>query len=136
MHLTIARVAVQKWMETNLMNETDRNIYLILKKLGVPCKIMGYEFIKSALLIMVRTDRIPSITRELYPQIASEFGVSATNVERNIRYAIQRTIDRINPKDAKEILGTWDINKDTPTNKQFLSAVLEYLRYNNMRLTV
>lgn len=118
------------------MNETDRNIYLILKKLGVPCKTMGYEFIKSALLIMVRTDRIPSITRELYPQIASEFGISAANVERNIRYAIQRTIDRINPKDAKEILGTWDINKDTPTNKQFLSAVLEYLRYNNMRLTV
>lgn len=118
------------------MNETDRNIYLILKKLGVPCNTTGYKYIKLALLILSRADRIFSITRELYPQIASEFGISASNVERNIRYAIQRTIDRINPKDAKEILGTWDINKDTPTNKQFLSAVLEYLRYNNMRLTV
>lgn len=116
------------------MNETEKNIHLILKKLRVPCNMMGYEFIKSALLILVKADqRIPSVTRDLYPQIASEFGATKATVERNIRYAIRRTIDRVNPKDAEEILGTWDINKDTPTNKQFLSAVLEYLRYDNTR---
>ena len=60
----------------------------MLLSLGVSTKLRGYGYLREAVMMMVKQPN-QSITKELYPAVGARCGVSAVQVERSIRSAIQ-----------------------------------------------
>jgi two-component system response regulator (stage 0 sporulation protein A) len=59
----------------------------MLMRLGVPTKLKGYNFLREAILIMSH-EPTQSITKELYPSVASACHATPVQIERSIRSAI------------------------------------------------
>lgn len=60
----------------------------LLISLGISTKLRGYSYLREAILL-VGSNPLQSVTKELYPSIARQFNCSSTQVERSIRNAIQ-----------------------------------------------
>lgn len=72
------------------MDKFDLKVYNALHKLGIPPHVKGYTFLKSAMAyIHSNPNSIYSVTKELYPGVAEIHNVSASKVERGIRFAIK-----------------------------------------------
>lgn len=62
----------------------------IIHEIGVPAHIKGYQYLREAIIMTVQNmDVINAVTKVLYPQVASQFGTTASRVERAIRHAIE-----------------------------------------------
>ncbi len=59
----------------------------LLLRLGVPAKLKGYGFLRESILTMCR-EPSQSITKELYPAVASVCNATPVQIERSIRSAI------------------------------------------------
>lgn len=108
----------------------DKYIYRHLKTLGISPGIRGYDYIMTAMkLVMEDRTYLSKITSRLYPRVAQEHGGTAARVERAIRHAVQRMHDCTEPGIVTQYFGsTWGIRADHLTNKQFLAGLLEYIR--------
>ena len=60
----------------------------ILLQMGVPCCIKGFRYIADAVEIL-ENDMDVSMTKYLYPTIASRHATTASRVERAIRHAFE-----------------------------------------------
>ena len=65
----------------------------MLLHLGFSTKLRGYGYLREAVLLMAEHTG-SSITKELYPAVAKRCGVTAVQVERSIRSAVQHAWDR------------------------------------------
>ena len=55
------------------MTEQERKVAKLLKQVGVPPHLKGYEFIKTAVLMVLEDNNIlQHITKELYPEVAKK----------------------------------------------------------------
>lgn len=64
-----------------------RDMYELMKQLGFPVKLNGFEYLLYAVTLTVDDPaRLGSMTGTLYPEIASRFGVTAAQAERSLRY--------------------------------------------------
>lgn len=105
----------------------DTNISNLLKQLGVRPKCCGFKYLKTAIKLCYENgddDYYSLITKRLYPEIASMYNVKASAVERGIRYVISDIYCTDQAK--QQILG---YAADGYTNKEFISAITEYLKY-------
>lgn len=68
-----------------------------LLRLGIPTKLRGYSYLREAVIFMAQ-DPAQSVTKELYPNVAAQFGASAMQVERSIRSAIQAAWEHHDPQ--------------------------------------
>ena len=93
----------------------------VLKDIGIPQNILGYEYLIRAIKIVKEQPyKIHRITKELYPDIARACDTTASRVERSIRHAIESAFDRSLAFDAiQRIFGN--------TISHFIAAVAEYL---------
>lgn len=106
------------------------NIQDALSALGMPPHLLGYDYIMSALdMILSNPEYLHRLTKGLYADIALKHNTTSARVERAIRHAISVTwhgghtdyINRlfknfVNPK------------KGTPTNSLFLTRMYYFLR--------
>lgn len=102
-----------------------------LLKLGVPANTKGFHYIKAALMYdRERPIALTSMSKIIYPAIAKNYySVSASSIERAIRYAIGQSIQRGNSEFIRQIFGyTDDLKFYNPTNREFLAVVSEYIR--------
>lgn len=116
----------------NRTNTIDNMVTEIMRKIGIPIKMVGYKYLKEAITVAVDDpDSLMSVTKNIYPQVATKFGTSAGNVERNIRYVIESAWSKIGEKhideDTLEIAG--DITKK-PTNSVFILSCSEWIKYH------
>ena len=76
-------------------------------------------------------EALMSVTKNIYPQVASKFGTSAGNVERNIRYVIESAWSKMGEdepdKEIAELIG--DTSKK-PTNSVFILSCSEWIKYH------
>ena len=76
-----------------------------------------------------KPETIGGITKELYPELAAKFDTTVSRVERAIRHAIEVSWNRGNWDYMQEIFGySVDIDKDKPTNSDFIITVADKLR--------
>ena len=69
-----------------------------------------------------------SITKSIYPEIASNYGTSSGNVERNIRYVIEATwLKAPESKYEKLFFEIFNRNRKKPTNTEFILSCSEYI---------
>lgn len=102
----------------------------LLHALGIPSNIKGYQFIRSAILMVYENPNfIGGITKELYPDLSLKFNTSIQRVERAIRHAIEVSWLRGDIDLMEEIFGhSVDIDRAKPTNSEFIVTIADKLR--------
>lgn len=95
----------------------------LLKKLGVANHLSGYKFIKEAIYLSRKDYKL----NEIYNSLATRYNCSTSNIERQIRYTIEKAWLMADLDTCDEIFGnTIDIEKAKPTNKQFIITLAQF----------
>lgn len=108
----------------------ETHVVSLIHEIGIPSHIMGYQYLKDAVHITMRDrDTINSITKVLYPEIATKNNTTSSRVERAIRHAIEIAFTRGNAEFFTSLFG-YSINPATgkPTNSEFIAVLSDYLR--------
>lgn len=117
-------------MENNSYNNYTKKAIEILKDVGVPASIKGYEYLKSA-INCVLNDRtyLEQITKRLYPDIAAMHGTTASRVERAIRHAVEVAFTNMDPDQITHYFGRCcRYDKGKATNSEFIAILAERIR--------
>lgn len=98
--------------------------------LGVPAHLNGYGYMRTSIeKVVTNPDKIHSITKELYPEVAKVHKTSPSKVERNIRNAIEIAWKKGDQQAFQRIFGTTlDFSKPKPTNSEFIAMVADKIR--------
>lgn len=102
----------------------------MIKVVGVPAHIKGYQFLRDSIIWTVRdTEIINAVTKELYPGIAKRYHTTASRVERAIRHAIEVAWQRGDLDTINKLFGyTIQISKGKPTNSEFIAMLADKIR--------
>ncbi|MFC4404263.1 sporulation transcription factor Spo0A [Gracilibacillus xinjiangensis] len=110
--------------------DLEASITNIIHEIGVPAHIKGYMYLREAITMVYNDiELLGSITKVLYPDIASKFNTTASRVERAIRHAIEVAWSRGNIDSISSLFGyTVSVSKAKPTNSEFIAMVADRLR--------
>ncbi len=102
----------------------------VIHEIGIPAHIKGYQYIRCAIMMAIYDlDIMNSVTKELYPTIAENFGTTSSRVERAIRHAIELAWDRGDMDTLNNVFGyTVSQIKGKPTNSEFIAMIADKLR--------
>lgn len=111
-------------------NFLRKEITKMLRIIGMPSHVLGYEYTREAILIALgNKDTLRSITKALYPRVAKTFQTTPSRVERAVRHAVEVAWDRGDLDVLKELFGnSISRSRGKPTNSEFFSAVADHLR--------
>lgn len=122
-------------INTDFKNSVDklqfeRQISDILIKAGIHPNLKGYRFlIRGVIYAYNDREMAESVTKMLYPTIAKEFKSNSERVERGIRHAIETAWNKSKNRDGFYNIGIPRTeNEKRPTNSQFITTVIEYLK--------
>jgi len=115
-------------------NKVDEKIANIFISVGIPAHIKGYQFLREAIkLTIYNPEIINSITKNLYPSIASKFSTSSSKVERAIRHAIEVAWNRGRIENINSLFGVKVYSQnDRPTNGEFIALIADKLLLDAM----
>ena len=110
-------------------NDLEVDITNIIRKVGVPAHIKGYQYLRHGITMVVENVYIlGAITKELYPAIAKKNNTTPTRVERAIRHAIEVAWNRGDIGTINSLFGyTIHSNKGKPTNSEFIALIADKL---------
>ncbi len=116
--------------EDKLMSTIKNNLGL----LGIPSHLKGFNFLSMAIYLAYNDlSLLESITKSLYPAVASYYNATASSIERAMRNAINLTwSNKDNEKNIEYYLGPIITYAKKPTNGEFISRFLNYLRVNQL----
>ena len=105
----------------------------ILHNLGFPSSLRGYGYLREAIMLMYDSDDLTlSMTKVVYPTIATKFNSSVSRVERSIRHAINVAWLRGDLQLIDKIFGnSISYEKPNPTNCECMAAIVDYLKLQN-----
>lgn len=114
----------------SLSDDMEIVITDIIHQLGVPAHIKGYHYLRSAILYSIEDKTLlESVTKMLYPTVATTYDTTSSRVERAIRHAIEIAWDRGNVDTLNSFFGyTVDTCKGKPTNSEFIALITDKLR--------
>lgn len=124
---TQSSVAVNNVYSKPKCKQLDERITNIFITVGIPAHIKGYQFLREAIKMAIDSPEIiNSITKKLYPSIASKFDTSASKVERAIRHAIEVAWNRGKIENINSLFGIRVYgNNEKPTNGEFIALVAD-----------
>lgn len=110
--------------------DLESSITHIIHEIGVPAHIKGYMYLREAITMVYNDiELLGSITKVLYPDIATKYNTTASRVERAIRHAIEVAWSRGNIDSISSLFGyTVSVSKAKPTNSEFIAMVADKLR--------
>lgn len=110
--------------------DTEALIKDMLHRLGVPAHLRGYRYMITAILAVLRSERMMEcVTKELYPFVAETHDSTATRVERALRHAIEVAWGRGNIEEQERLFGyTVNLAKGKPTNSEFIAMVANQIQ--------
>lgn len=113
-------------------NNIERKVNEILFDLSIPANLLGFKYVKRAIIMIHENPKyMRSVTSVVYPRIAKEYETTNSKVERGIRHAITRSLNNIDSDVAYKYFGSSiSIEKDKPTNAEFIAAIVEFLKLN------
>ena len=136
----IIKIMKSKRSSNELIELQDKGIQIqitkLLHELGIPSHIKGYQYIRSAILMVYDNPSfIGGITKELYPDLGAKFNTSIQRVERAIRHAIEVSWLRGDIDLMEEIFGhSVDIDRAKPTNSEFIVTIADKLRLDMIKV--
>ena len=110
--------------------ELEVQVTELLHEIGVPAHIKGYQYIRSSIIMAVNDmDILNSITKQLYPTIAKEYGTTPSRVERAIRHAIEVAWGRGKTDTIDDLFGySMNYGRLKPTNSEFIALIADKIR--------
>ena len=126
-----------KWNEsnnekplTNKQDQLEKIISSIMRQIGVPAHIKGYEYLRQAIILTVKDpEMMHAVTKSLYPTVAKSNGTTSSRVERAIRHAIEVAWDRGDVDVLSSYFGyTIHNSRGKPTNSEFIAMISDKLR--------
>jgi two-component system, response regulator, stage 0 sporulation protein A len=108
----------------------DLKISRILHDVGIPAHLKGFQYLKEAILMVIEDiSMINTVTKRLYPSVASKFKTVPINVERAMRNTIAIALSRGMHETMGDLLG-YEISPDSSkvTNSEFIARVAEKVR--------
>ncbi len=129
----ITAIDINNNLKNNKVFNQEAVITDLLHSLGVPSHIRGYQYIREGIKIVYQNNNISTyITKDVYPEIARKFNTTATRVERAIRHAIEISWSRGDINLMEDIFGnSVNVNRDKPTNSEFLTTLADRLKVSN-----
>ena len=116
--------------EENSSIDLENRIAKILKEVGIPASIKGYNYIKQSIILVYNDETLLHTMMRLYASVAELYGTSSTKVERSIRHAIEIAFNRGNFELLEDIFSfTVSRFKDKSTNSEFIAGLYQYLRH-------
>lgn len=113
--------------------ETDREAQIkeMLRRLGVPAHLRGYRYLITAILAVLRSERMMEcVTKELYPFVAETHDSTSSRVERALRHAIEVAWGRGNIEEQERLFGyTVSLSRGKPTNSEFIAMVANQIQH-------
>lgn len=108
----------------------ESRVTQIMRDVGVPAHIKGYQYMRDAVLLVVDDmELISSVTKRLYPELAKRYKTTPSRVERAIRHAIEVAWTRGQVETIHELFGyTINTKKGKPTNSEFIAMIADKLR--------
>lgn len=98
-----------------------------LLRLGISTKLRGYGYLRECILLMAQ-DPCQSVTKELYPAVAAQFGATAMQVERSVRSAVNTAWCRQDGQVWQLYFAADDTGLiPRPTNAVFISRLADIL---------
>ncbi len=99
----------------------------VIHEIGVPAHLKGYQYIRDAIIMAVEdTEILHSMTKELYPAVASMHQTTPSRVERAIRHAIEVAWSRGKVETIDALFGyTVNTGKGKPTNSEFIALIAD-----------
>ncbi len=124
-------VAVHQPKAVNL----DIEITEQLNKIGIPVNVKGYKYVREAIKIaVINPEVLNGVTKTLYPAIAQQFSTTPTNVERAIRYCIDKAWESENQVNIMNYFGKAVSLMHKPKNAQFIGLLADKIRMNTKSL--
>jgi two-component system response regulator (stage 0 sporulation protein A) len=110
------------------MKIKERIVSETLRRIGVPCNIKGFYYLKDAVSIVVEDPSMVSkMTTELYLRIAIDHRATPSSVERSIRKAIDLAWTAGDRAALKEALHPYPMKRKM-CNGLFVATLSENLR--------
>ena len=102
----------------------------VIHQIGIPAHIKGYHYLRKAIILSIKDqEMLESVTKLLYPTVASAFSTTPSRVERAIRHAIETAWDRGDVDVLNGMFGyTISVCKGKPTNSEFIALITDNLR--------
>lgn len=124
-------------IKTNQTNERklkQENIGDVLKRIGIPCHLLGYHYIQDAVRISISDPmKFSKFATIVYGDVASKNKTSPTRVERAIRHAIDVAFKCGDIDEIYKLFGSsYSKNRGKPTNKEFIATLTELIKEGNM----
>ena len=107
----------------------------ILVELGVPVNLQGFKYLQNCVASVIKEpSNIKKVTKNLYPQIASEYCVNASVVERSMRHATEIGYLKTGFKSLPKLFGVdSDAFNYKPSNRELIAMISEALRFRAFR---
>lgn len=118
------KVVRPKTVSEKTLDERISNIFV---SVGIPAHIRGYQFLREGIKLAVEDPPIiNSITKSLYPSIATRFDTTPSKVERAIRHAIEVAWNRGKIENINSVFGVKVYSSsDKPTNGEFIALLAD-----------
>lgn len=137
LNMMAERIAqISGWGESSIrmisQNNSDLEIMIsdIMRQIGVPAHIKGYQYLREAIILSVNDPELMhSVTKILYPTVAKSNKTTSSRVERAIRHAIEVAWDRGDVDVLSSYFGyTIQNSRGKPTNSEFIAMISDKLR--------
>lgn len=116
-------------IKNNIWDSDDAELIVtdLIRSLGVPAHIKGYRYIRTAILeCLTNSERIESVTKNLYPRVAEIYNTTSSRVERAIRHAISAAWDRGDVSAMNSFFGcSIESFHSRPTNSEFIALAAD-----------
>lgn len=104
----------------------ESKIARCLHMLAIPPNLSGYRFIKEAIRLCSKDDELfSSVTKLLYPKVATNCSSTSQKVERSIRNAIDCAWKNETNEFREQIFGYLN---GKPSNSQLISTIVELIK--------
>lgn len=128
----------EKQKRTAEISDNDIEVVIsdIMRQIGVPAHIKGYQYLRTAIKLSVEdSDMLGSVTKLLYPTVAKIFNTTSSRVERAIRHAIEVAWDRGDVDVLSSYFGyTIQSQRGKPTNSEFIAMISDKLKLSQVNL--
>lgn len=107
----------------------------IMNMIGIPYNVLGYEYLREAVLISFEDKRKKNHRmQDLYLEIAKRYKTTSNKVERNISYSIRVAWKKGKLKEINEMLG-YQIKKyeRQPTNTEIISFLTNQIQLEKIK---
>lgn len=107
----------------------DKRIMDIFLSIGIPAHLQGYHYLRESIkLIIDHPEYISSITKIMYPRVASKFDTTPCRVERAIRHALESSYNKGKMMRLNDVLGLQVLGRhEKPTNSEFVALIADKL---------